>query len=164
MMLSPFRIALIVTATACATLGGAWFIQLVLGVLPCHLCLIERIPYYASLPLGLLAIGIGWRAPQGLPVKGLVGLLALVFAIGTVLGAYHAGVEFGIFQGPTDCTGTIDKPVAIDDFLKSLDTVKVIRCDEVAMRIFGLSLAAWNAVISLGLTLAAAVGTVTGRR
>ena len=164
MMLSPFRIALIVTATASATLGGAWFIQFVLDVLPCHLCLIERIPYYASLPLGLLAIGFGWRAPQGLPVRGLVGLLALVFAASTVLGTYHAGVEFGIFQGPTDCTGTIGKTVDIADFLKSLDTVKVIRCDDVAMRIFGLSLAAWNAVISLGLTLAAALGMMTVRR
>jgi disulfide bond formation protein DsbB len=89
----------------------------------------------------------------------MLALLAGVFLVGTCIAAYHSGVEFGIFTGPTDCTGTIEKAADIQDFLKQLQTVKVIRCDEVAMRIFGLSLASWNAVISLGLAGVAAIGT-----
>jgi len=85
------------------------------------------------------------------------------FLTGTVIAVYHSGVEFGVFQGPTDCTGAIEKPVAIQDFLKQLETVKVVRCDEVAMRIFGLSLASWNAVICAGLTLLAAIGMASKR-
>ena len=73
------------------------------------------------------------------------------------MGAYHAGVEFGWWKGPADCTGAVPTAASMGDFLKSLDTVRVIRCDEVAMRIFGLSLAAWNAVIAGGLALMAAL-------
>jgi disulfide bond formation protein DsbB len=68
-----------------------------------------------------------------------------------LFGIYHSGVEWGLWQGPTDCTGSLTQADSVTDFLKQLQTVKVVRCDAVAIRILGLSLAGWNAVISAGL-------------
>ena len=65
------------------------------------------------------------------------------------LGAYHAGVEWKFWQGPTDCTGPVVNLGSAGDLLERLDTVKVIRCDEVQWRFLGLSLAGYNVLISL---------------
>jgi disulfide bond formation protein DsbB len=162
--ISPRLMALLVLIGSLATILGAWFIELVLGIKPCHLCLIGRMPHYAGIAVALLAVLI-IKKPSPNPLIGrfLLAFLALIFLTGTAIAVYHSGVEFGVFQGPTDCTGTIEKPVAIQDFLKQLQTVKVIRCDEVAMRILGLSLASWNAVICAGLAVVAGVGAVGSR-
>ena len=87
-------------------------------------------------------------------VLGLVVLAAA--ALGNAgLGAYHAGVEWKFWQGPTDCTGTIGDLGSAGSLLQRLDTVKVVRCDEVQWRFLGLSLAGYNVLISL---LMAAIG------
>jgi disulfide bond formation protein DsbB len=145
--------ALLIALGALATIGGAWFIEIVLGVKPCPLCLEQRSPYYAGIPVALLAFFLADRTPQ--LVRALLGLTAIIFLIGSGMGAYHAGVEWGFWKGPADCTGPVPTAAAMSDFLKSLDTVKVIRCDEVAMRIFGLSLAAWNVLIAGGIAVVA---------
>jgi disulfide bond formation protein DsbB len=162
--LKPSHLALLILAGSTFALGGAWFIELVLGVKPCHLCLIGRMPHYVGIPLAFLAVI--WNHGDGASrLSGRLAFAALffVFLAGSAIALYHTGVEFRIFQGPTDCTGPIEKPAAIQDFLKQLETVKVVKCDEVAMRIFGLSLAAWNAVISFALMLAAAMGAARSR-
>ena len=154
--LTPARAALLVLAAAFATIAGAWIFEWA-GYLPCDLCLKQRWAYYAGVPLAAvvaLVAGAGARTPAAI---GLV-LLALVFAGSAVFGVYHAGVEWGFWPGPQDCTGALTKPPSIQDFLKQLETVKVVRCDAVAIRIFGLSLAGWNAVISAGLVLVAELG------
>ena len=85
-------------------------------------------------------------------------LLALLWIGSSIFGLYHAGVEWGFWQGPTDCTGSLNKAPSINDFLQQLETVKVVRCDAVAIRILGLSLAGWNAVISAAMAATAIVG------
>jgi disulfide bond formation protein DsbB len=147
-----------VAAVALATILGALFIEHGLGVKPCELCLKQRIPYYAGVPLAVVVAVAAARGRGGLrPAVGLC-LVALVFVVGAAMGGYHAGVEWGFWAGPSDCTGAISKPAAITDFLKQLDTVKVVRCDEVAVRIFGLSLAAWNAIVAAALAALALAG------
>lgn len=162
--LTPARAALAVTAIGFAAIAGALFIEHVLGVLPCELCLKQRIPYYAGVPLGLIAAWQAARSPRGSLTAGLLLLLAVVFAVGAGMGIYHSGVEFGWWQGPTDCSGDVGKTASLGDFLKSLETAKVVRCDEVAMRILGLSLAAWNAVLCVALTLLALLGARSAAR
>ena len=157
-LITRFHAALLVLLVSLFTIGGAWFIELVLGVKPCHLCLIGRIPHYIGIPVAALALIANRESVSPRIGRVLLALVAIVFLVGTGIAAYHSGVEFGIFTGPTDCTGTIEKAADIQDFLKQLQTVKVIRCDEVAMRILGLSLASWNAVISLGLAVVAGMG------
>lgn len=146
--------ALIIALGALVTIGGAWFIEIVLGVKPCPLCLEQRIPYYVGIPVALAAAYTAQHHPK--LARGFLALTAIIFLIGAGMGAYHTGVEEGLWKGPADCTGPIPQAAAMGDFLKSLETTRVIRCDEVAMRIFGLSLAAWNALIAGGAALYAA--------
>lgn len=145
-------------------IGGAWFIELGLEIKPCHLCLIGRLPHYVGIPLAAIAVWQTYARGATKWARALLVLLSAVYLIGAGIGGYHAGVEAHIFAGPTDCTGALDKPVAIQDFLKQLETVKIVRCDEVAMRIFGLSLAAWNGIICFGLAFIAALGANSRKR
>jgi disulfide bond formation protein DsbB len=141
--------ALAITAVAAATLAGAWFFQLVLDIRPCPLCLEQRYAYYLAIPLGaLVAVAAARDAPRAALVAGL-GILALATLGNAGLGTYHAGVEWGLWQGPTECTGPVGNLGSAGNLLERLDTVKVIRCDEVQWRFLGLSLAGYNVLISL---------------
>jgi disulfide bond formation protein DsbB len=156
--------ALAITAIAAATLAGAWFFQLVLDIRPCPLCLEQRYAYYLAIPLGALtALAAGRSAPRIVVGAGLA-ILALAALGNAVLGTYHAGVEWGFWQGPTDCTGPIGDLGSAGSLLQRLDTVKVIRCDEVQWRFLGLSLAGYNVLISLLMAAIAAWGIKSTRR
>ena len=147
--------ALAIAAIAAATLAGAWFFQLVLDIRPCPLCLEQRYAYYLAVPLAVvIALAAGLHAPRAVLICGLV-ILALVALGNAVLGAYHAGVEWKFWPGPSDCTGPVGNLGSAGNLLERLDTVKVIRCDEVQWRFLGLSLAGYNVLISL---LMAAIG------
>jgi disulfide bond formation protein DsbB len=152
--------ALAVTIIAAATLAGAWFFQLVLDIRPCPLCLEQRYAYYLAVPLGALAAFAAIKgAPRPVLLAGLV-ILALAALGNAWLGTYHAGVEWGLWQGPTDCTGPVGNLGSAGNLLERLDTVKVIRCDEVQWRFLGLSLAGYNVLISLLMAAIAAWGVV----
>lgn len=141
--------ALAISVVAAATLAGAWFFQLVLDIRPCPLCLEQRYAYYLAVPLGLL---VAFAASRGAPRPVLLAGLALLLlaALGNAwLGGYHAGVEWKFWQGPTDCSGPLVDLGSAGTLLQRLDTVKVIRCDEVQWRFLGLSLAGYNVLISL---------------
>ena len=152
--------ALAVTVIAAATLAGAWFFQLVLDIQPCPLCLEQRYAYYLAVPLGaLVALAAARDAPRGVVMAGLA-LLALATLAYAGLGSYHAGVEWGFWKGPTECTGPVVNLGSAGNLLDRLDTVKVIRCDEVQWRFLGLSLAGYNVLISLLMAAIAAWGIV----
>jgi disulfide bond formation protein DsbB len=157
--------ALAITAIAAATLAGAWFFQLVLDIRPCPLCLEQRYAYYLAIPLGaLIALAAARGTPRAVLLAGLA-ILALAALGNAALGAYHAGVEWGLWKGPTECTGPIGNFGSASDLLQRLDTVKVIRCDEVQWRFLGLSLAGYNVLISLLMAAVAAWGIArTSRR
>lgn len=154
--LTPFRAAALVFAAALATITGAWIFEKA-GYAPCELCLKQRWAYYAGVPLAAMVALVARGSARAATLAGLA-LLAVIFAGSAMFGFYHAGVEWGFWQGPQDCTGTLNAARSVDDFLKQLETVKVVRCDAVALRIFGLSLAGWNAVISAGMAFVATCG------
>jgi disulfide bond formation protein DsbB len=134
---------------AAATLAGAWFFQLVLDIQPCPLCLEQRYAYYLAVPLAaLVAVATAKDAPRAVVIGGLA-LLTLAALGNAVLGGYHAGVEWGFWAGPTDCTGPVGNLGSAGSLLDRLNTVKVIRCDEVQFRFLGISLAGYNVLISL---------------
>jgi disulfide bond formation protein DsbB len=159
--LSPaLTAALLVTLIAAATIAGAWFFQLVLGIVPCPLCLEQRYAYYLAIPLGLLIVlAAKSGAPRPLLLVGLA-ILALAALANAGLGTYHSGVEWGFWKGPTDCSGPVINLGSAADLLSKLDTVKVVRCDEVQWRFLGLSLAGYNVLISLLMAAIAAWGFV----
>ena len=111
----------------------------------------------------LTALAAGRDAPRGVLIAGLA-LLGVAALGNAVFGTYHAGVEWGFWQGPTDCTGPIGELGSAGNLLERLDTVKVIRCDEVQWRFLGLSLAGYNALISLAMAAIAAWGIKSAKR
>lgn len=137
-----------------ALIAGAWYFQLVVGLVPCKLCLEQRLPHYAAIGLALIGLVLARSARlQGLVLLALAGLMA--WSLG--LGLYHAGVEWGWFLGPSDCGGGIAQASGVQDFMKQLQSVKVVSCAQAAWRFLGLSLAGWNAAASavlLGVALA----------
>jgi disulfide bond formation protein DsbB len=150
--------ALAIAIVAAATLAGAWFFELVMGIQPCPLCLEQRYAYYLAVPLAALtALAAAREAPRPVVYVGL-GILALATLGNAGLGAYHAGVEWHFWQGPTDCTGPVGNLGSAGNLLERLDTVKVVRCDEVQWRFLGLSLAGYNVLISLLMAAIAAWG------
>jgi disulfide bond formation protein DsbB len=156
--------ALAVAVIAAATLAGAWFFQLVLGIVPCPLCLEQRYAYYLAVPLGLLVALLAAKdAPRPVLLAGLT-LLLLAALANAWLGTYHAGVEWKFWQGPTDCSGPVVDFGKAGSLLDRLDTVKVVRCDEVQWRFLGLSLAGYNVLISLLMAAIAAWGLTKSRR
>jgi disulfide bond formation protein DsbB len=136
-----------IAAIGAATLGGAWFFQYVLGIQPCPMCLEQRYAYYLVIALGAVLALAASRLPRMLAI-GLLAILALAAFGNAIFGAYHAGVEWGFWQGPATCSGPVTNLGSASDLLKRLDTVKVIRCDEVQWRFLGLSLAGYNFLIS----------------
>jgi disulfide bond formation protein DsbB len=156
--------ALAITAIAAATLAGAWFFQLVLDIRPCPLCLEQRYAYYLVVPLGALtALAAAKNASRAVLLISLAVLAAATLG-NAGLATYHAGVEWHLWQGPTECTGEIGNLGSAGNLLERLDTVKVVRCDEVQWKFLGLSLAGYNVLISLLMAAIAAWGMLRSAR
>lgn len=146
--LDPQKASLVILAVATATISGAWIFQLA-GYDPCHLCLMQRWAYYFVAPFSLLLSMTSGANPKGARL-GLY-FLSIVMLGSAVFGVYHAGVEWKWWLGPDTCSGDISG--GLPDLTK-----KVVACNEAAIRIFGLSLAGWNAVISMALAGVALLG------
>ncbi len=148
--LSPRAAALLILFGGLATLMGAWVFEYA-GYAPCELCLWQRWPYYAAVPLSLLVVLAAPVRPE--IAKWGLGFLAILWLGSMVFGIYHSGVEWKWWLGPSTC----GSQSGFSGGLPNLGA-PVILCDTPAIRILGLSLAGWNALISLGLALVALAG------
>lgn len=130
--------------TILAALGS----QFIGGLAPCELCLEQRLAYYYGLPI-LLVVLITWnRLPLAVWYLAMA-IVAAIFAWGTYMGGYHAGVEWSWWPGPTACSGVGE---ALDfNALSNLNDAHVIGCDVVQFRFLGISLAGYNALVSLAI-------------
>jgi disulfide bond formation protein DsbB len=157
------RAALAVFVLSAATLLGAWYFELVLKLPPCPLCLEQRIPYYVVIPLSLLLVVAGLvHAPHKLMAAGMLAIMAAMLC-SAALGAYHAGVEWQFWAGPTDCSGPVTDFTAKGPLLEQLQSIRVVRCDQAAWRFLGISLAGYNVLISL-LSVVIAASGLAGRK
>lgn len=139
------------------TIGGFFFFQYVLGYPPCPLCLDQRKAFYVCVPLAaLLLLGSGYGASRKVLLLGFaVIVMAMLWNAG--LSGYHAGIEWKFWAGPNDCSGPIDK-LGAGSLLNRLQNIHIVRCDEAAWRLFGISLAGYDVIVSLVLAAAAAFG------
>jgi disulfide bond formation protein DsbB len=144
--LNPRQSAYVITAVLFAVIAGAWVFEWA-GYAPCDLCLKQRWGYYAGVPLALL---LGVLNPSW--IKWGLLLLLLILLGNMIFGIYHSGVEWKWWEGPSTCGGG-----KLSVGLPNLTKPGVL-CTEAAIRILGLSLAGWNAVISAGLALVAFAG------
>jgi disulfide bond formation protein DsbB len=130
------------------------------GLAPCELCLTERWPWDVAIVVSFIAAMVGSR--PAMPWVAL--LLAAVFAVGSVLAAYHVGVEQHWFAGPTACTAAAGTPTSLDALRAQLAHQQPVRCDEPAWTLFGVSLAGWNLLASLVMTGICIAACATARR
>ena len=150
--------AAIVALVGLATIGGFFFFEYVLGYPPCPLCLDQRMAFYISVPLAaLLWLGAGHGASRKVL---FLGFLAITVAMlwNTGLSAFHAGVEWKFWPGPTDCSGPINGHGQASNMLNRLQDIRIVRCDEAAWRLFGISLAGYDVLVSGFLAVTAAIG------
>ncbi len=145
---------------ASATIATAWFFQLVLGYIPCKLCLEQRIPYYIGIPVCIIALTMMARGASFYVARSALVCLALIFAVSAGLGAYHAGVEWGFWLGPAECGGAAPAlPTKANDLMGAINASSVVSCTQAAWRLFGISMAGWNAVVSVFMVGIALRGT-----
>jgi len=155
---SAAEIAAAILALALVSIVAAWIFE-AFGYLPCELCLKQRIPYYAGVPLAALTLWLALKpGPHPVLPAAFLGL-ALIFYASLALGVYHSGVEWGMWPGPAGCTGQMQTAANPAEFLKQLQTARVVRCDEPAIRILGLSMAGMNAIVSFVVAALAVVGS-----
>lgn len=129
-----------------ALLAGAWGFQLIGGLVPCEMCHWQRWPHYAALAPAALAF-----ATRGSTRVALVALAALLIAASGVIGVMHLGVEQHWWRGFTACTApTALTGATAAERLDALLRQPLVRCDAPQWALFGVSLAAFNAVLSLG--------------
>jgi len=119
-------------------LGGALGSQYVGRLHPCEMCYWQRWPHGAAILLAAAAFVIPAKS------RTLTALAALAIAISGAIGVYHAGVEIGWWEGVTTCTA--GGALSLDQLMK----VPLVRCDQIQWSLFGISMAGWNAIISLG--------------
>jgi disulfide bond formation protein DsbB len=154
----PLAAAVIVAIVGVLTICGFFFFQYVLGYPPCPLCLEQRNAFYFSVPLAaLLWLGANHGASSKVMIAGFA-LITAAMLWNTELSAYHAGVEWKLWQGPTDCSGPIEKLGSVRDMMNQLQRISIVRCDEAAWRFLGISLAGYDVLVSLGLAAVAAWG------
>lgn len=130
-------------AGSAAVLLGAFGFQHLGGMAPCKLCLWQRWPHAAAVLIGVIA----YARPH--TVLTLMGALAALTTAG--IGAYHAGVEQGWWEGPSTCTAGAIGGLSTDDLMAQIMAAPLVRCDEIPWDMFGISMAGWNALMSLGL-------------
>lgn len=154
MTLTRPTLILIATFGSAAILGGALAFQYIGGLAPCQLCLYQRWPHAAAILIGIVALATGWR---GLAWAGVLAALATA-----AIGVFHVGVEQLWWEGLATCTaGSITGIPTADLLDPSKDVAAVVRCDEIAWSMFGISMAGWNVILSLGL---AAIWVAAARR
>lgn len=124
-----------------ALLTGALGSQYIGGLVPCEMCHWQRWPHYAALGLALAAFAY---RPAARP---LVLLAALAIVISGAIGVWHAGIELGVFEGVTRCTA--QAAATAKDALTAILATPLVRCDQVQFAFLGISMAGWNALLSL---------------
>lgn len=146
----PRLLATISFVLGLATIAGAWGSQIFGGLVPCELCLEQRLAYYWGLPV-LALILIFWnRLPR--TVWYIAMAIALLFFVwSTYMAGHHAGVEYGFWPGPTACSG-LGVEVKFED-LQNINATRVVPCDAIQFQLFGVTLAGFNALISAAIVL-----------
>jgi len=138
------QLILLAATGSAALLIGAWIFQY-FGYPPCKMCYWQRYPHGVAVVIGVIALLI--------PLALLPLLGALAAATTGAIGVYHTGVEKDWWEGPTSCSSGSISNLTPQQLMDQIMTAPLIRCDEVAWSLFGLSMASWNALISFALVV-----------
>lgn len=164
---NPTRCALLFLILAAAAILGALGFQHIGGYQPCALCLMQRTPYYIGIPVVLVTLAaLAFSAPR--PVIFLLfAVLAALALYNAGLGVYHSGVEWELWKGPESCAAVSDPSQGFGSGAGGLNAIDRLNkevppsCGEAPWRLFGLSFAGYNVLVSIvlaGLAIAGIIG------
>lgn len=154
---SPRALLVFVLAASLAALAVAYTAQYVFGLAPCVLCLYQRIPF--AVAAGIATIGLVALSSDKALVSAVVAA-GIVFAIGSAIAVYHVGVEKHWWVSVAACGGSLPSAMTVEELRARLMMPPPVPCDRIAWSLFGLSMAAYNAIASALL----AIGTLAGAR
>lgn len=146
----PSQLGLAALIGSGALLGGAYYFEYVEGLAPCDMCMWQRYPHMVVIAAGLLAV-LAYAWPRFAFVFTLTAITALFVTAG--IGIYHVGVEQHVWEGPQACSGHIPRGLSATQLKQYLLNARMVRCDQVSWSLFGVSMAGWNVIFSLGLAL-----------
>ncbi len=144
----PTLLAGLAAAGSAGMLAGAFAFQHLGGLAPCEMCLWQRWPHALGIALGVLLLVPFLRESRILRLLGLGSML-----VGAGIALLHTGVERGWWEGPTECSGGPGGDLSADQLLDAIRAAPLVRCDEVAWSMMGLSMASWNGIASVALAL-----------
>lgn len=155
--LKHLPIELLAAAGSAALLLAALGFQYLGGLAPCVLCIWQRWPHLLAVLAGLLSLRMkrAW----------VMGIGALSAATSAGIGIFHTGVEMKLWQGLASCSGALDvTQLSAEDALEAIMAAEVVKCDEIAWSLMGLSMASWNALLSAGLAVLWVVAALRAKR
>ncbi len=155
MLQSRLAAPLVALAAPLLLYGGALVSQFGFGLHPCEMCYWQRWPHQAAIVLALLALLLHRNDKI---MRALTLLAAIAIAVSGAIGIFHAGVEYGLWEGLTTCSTSHSGPISLDEIMAA----PIIRCDVAQWRLLGISLAGFNAIFSAA--AAALVLTLLRRR
>jgi len=128
-----------------ALLLGAYAFQHLGGMAPCKLCIWQRWPHGTAIAIGVFISLTG---------EGKLAWGAALATLSTaVIGAYHVGVEQGWWEGPSSCTSAPVSNLSADELMEQILAAPLVRCDDIAWQLAGISMAGWNAIVSIALAV-----------
>lgn len=149
-LLTLQRLPLVFAMFSLLMLSAALIGQYGFGLYPCHLCMYQRYPYAVIAAIGVLA-RLFVRSARLLTLA--CWLCVLLFAVDAGIASYHAGVEWGIFPGPSGCSSSGSTAQTLEELRAEIMNAPLVSCAQAMAYVFGLSLAAWNALAASFMTL-----------
>ena len=150
----PVFVALIIVSVFSLCFG--FYLEVFQDLPPCALCLYQRVPYYSVVGIALLGVLVT-RNPKHDHLANMVALLCvLAFVAGSALALFHVGVENAWWQGTTSCGGSGLQATDFENLKKAIMEAPTVNCREIFWEFWGISLATWNLLWSIFLTLSTA--------
>lgn len=139
------HVFLLLTGFSVSMILGAWAFEFIGGLAPCKLCYYQRYPHWVAAGFGALTLLSGTIA--------FAYIAALGAAASGAIGVFHTGVERSWWEGPSTCTSGDVTQMSTDDLFNQIMNAPLVRCDDIPWQLFGLSMANYNALLSLGAAL-----------
>ncbi len=133
---------------AFGALGFALVSQYGFGLFPCHLCILQRIPYVVAGLLGLLGIW-AWKQGKHKLANGTLAISILAYLTTMAIAIYHAAVEMHLVSGPSGCSSQGAAGLSDEELLAQIMNAPIVMCDDISVEFLGLSMAGWNAAYAL---------------
>ncbi len=133
---------------AALIVGTAFASQIFGGLAPCELCWWQRYPYMAAVAVALVGTAV-----TAIPRKFILALLALIFLSDASIALFHVGVEQRWWEGLSTCSANVGMIDDVNALMDAIMNAPLIRCDEIAWSLFGISMAGYNMLAALTMTV-----------